>query len=94
MASPSRYRREGRNAFYLGGDAEQACPYLPDTFLHRNDWLDGWKEAERVYVPPKEYVGYLGAMRDEYSDETINAMTNVELLEAIDAIEERNLKGF
>jgi ribosome modulation factor len=44
--SPSRYRRDGRNAFYRGGDARHHVPY-PVGSSHRSDWLEGWLEAER-----------------------------------------------
>jgi hypothetical protein len=44
--SPSRYRREGRKAFYQWGDALAACPYKQ---WGRNDWLEGWGEGEREF---------------------------------------------
>lgn len=92
--SPSRYRREGRNAFYPGGDPTSYCPYDYTRFSGRDSWLEGWAQAAASHVEPKEYGGYIAALRDEYSDETINAMSNVELVIALDAINERKLKGF
>jgi ribosome modulation factor len=46
MSSPSRYRREGRNAFYRGGNPISVCPY-PAGHHGANSWLDGWLEAEK-----------------------------------------------
>jgi hypothetical protein len=51
MSSPSRYRRQGRNAFYRGGDPKTLDPYVGKHGLtgdlHSRDWLDGWREAEK-----------------------------------------------
>jgi hypothetical protein len=44
--SPSRYRREGRNAFIRGDDPRARNPYKGSS--HWQDWLDGWIEAERA----------------------------------------------
>lgn len=44
-SSPSRYRREGHNAYFRGGKAEDFCPYAG---LRGSFWVDGWQEAERV----------------------------------------------
>lgn len=93
--SPSQYRREGRNAFYPGADPEVSCPYSDMPFgMRRACWLEGWYEAKKVYVEPEEYGGYIAALREDHTDEAINAMSNVELVLALDAINERNLKGF
>jgi hypothetical protein len=43
---PSRRRREGRNAFYRGGNPMDHNPYsLTDS--DATDWLVGWNEAKR-----------------------------------------------
>jgi ribosome modulation factor len=56
MASPSRYRREGRNAYYRGGDAEERCPYKIGASwiaqFHRADWLEGWEQAKKADIDP------------------------------------------
>jgi ribosome modulation factor len=71
--SPSRFRREGRNAFYPGGVAEDTCRYNADA-MKRSNWLAGWAEAESAHQqelerPPslaervtrlEEIVGMLG----------------------------------
>jgi hypothetical protein len=46
MSPPSRLRREGRNAFYRGGDPSTLCRYKPGTsdFL---SWMEGWDQALR-----------------------------------------------
>jgi hypothetical protein len=49
MTSPSRYRREGREAFFRGGDPTERNPYANKGGLtadmHSRDWLDGWQQA-------------------------------------------------
>ena len=42
--TPSRRRREGRIAFYRGGNPSDHNPYK-DPYK-ASDWLDGWNEAE------------------------------------------------
>ncbi len=54
----------------------------------------GCDEAAKTDVIEPEYGGYMAALRDDYSSDAINAMSNVELVEALDAINERNIKGF
>ncbi|WP_166296868.1 hypothetical protein [Bradyrhizobium sp. 2S1] len=43
---PSRRRREGRQAFYRGGDPDVHNPYSPGTY-EASDWRDGWREAKK-----------------------------------------------
>lgn len=94
--SPSRFRSEGRNAYYRGGNPEEACQYKGWTReYHLQDFVAGWKQAADSYVPPEEKpMGYIGALRENFTDEQINAMSVVELLEQIAAIDEQNIKGF
>jgi len=48
--TPSRLRREGRNAFYPNGDAEDACPYVEKPYGNpRVHWIEGWKQSEKEY---------------------------------------------
>jgi ribosome modulation factor len=46
MSSPSRLRREGRNAFYRGGTPADHNPYSDGSF-HRQHWFNGWEEAAK-----------------------------------------------
>lgn len=49
MASPSHYRREGRNAYYRGGDPEEVCPHKFPNIMsqsRRSSWLEGWAQAK------------------------------------------------
>lgn len=86
--SPSRYRREGRNAFYPGGDPESNCQYKSNPY-NRKNWLEGWAEAKRDYVPPKPApMGILESLREDFTDEQINTMPTVELIAAIESIVE------
>ena len=45
--SPSRRRREGRDAFDLYAAPELLCPYKDEW--RRADWVEGWKLAEEEY---------------------------------------------
>jgi hypothetical protein len=48
MSSPSRLRREGRNAFYRGGNPADRNPYVgtgPFAQIKATEWLEGWAEA-------------------------------------------------
>ncbi|MCK1543337.1 hypothetical protein IVB12_15585 [Bradyrhizobium sp. 179] len=49
MTSPSRIRRDGRNAFYRGGNPADHNPYTAGGFqsLKATDWLAGWEQAKR-----------------------------------------------
>jgi hypothetical protein len=50
MSASSRLRREGRNAFYRGGNPADHNPYAGDgafAMMKAHDWLVGWQEAER-----------------------------------------------
>lgn len=46
MSSPSQYRREGRNAFYRGGNPAMLNPYAPTSISSRS-WIEGWEQAAR-----------------------------------------------
>ena len=58
MGHPSNRRRKGRNAFDPNVFPEELNPYLPIRNLfdqiHSDDWMDGWREAEREFYKPKE----------------------------------------
>jgi hypothetical protein len=45
--SPSRYRSEGRNAFYRGGRPIDHLPYRSSTDGRARDWLEGWMLEKR-----------------------------------------------
>ena len=45
--SPSRLRREGREAFFRGGDPADFNPYTLRT-PNSDHWLDGWSEAKKA----------------------------------------------
>jgi hypothetical protein len=49
MSSSSHYRREGRNAFYRGGNPTEINPYAKRPGLvaesHARDWAAGWLQA-------------------------------------------------
>jgi hypothetical protein len=49
MSSPSHYRREGRHAFYRGGNPTDLNPYARRPGLtaetHARDWAVGWQQA-------------------------------------------------
>jgi len=45
--TPSHRRREGREDFCPDTDPAEICPYK-DPYK-RDDWLDGWRQAEREY---------------------------------------------
>ena len=52
MSTPFR-RREGRNAFYRGGNPNDHQPYGNGKSgltgdIHAADWLAGWKQAEEA----------------------------------------------
>lgn len=51
--SPSRYRREGRNAYSHGTSPDNVCPYKIDRqSWQRDNWFEGWEEATKAYTPP------------------------------------------
>lgn len=51
--TPSNRRRKGRNAFDPNCHPEELNPYLPMCSIfdqiHSDDWMDGWREAEKEY---------------------------------------------
>ncbi len=48
--SPSRFRREGQNAFAPGCDPADLCPYkIGDWGGRHSYWVAGWKKAERAH---------------------------------------------
>lgn len=49
VSSPSRLRREGRDAYYRGGNPAAHNPYKATGFgaWKGEDWLAGWDEGER-----------------------------------------------
>jgi hypothetical protein len=50
MSTGARLRREGREAFYRGGNPADSNPYVgtgPFVMMKAHDWLVGWQEAER-----------------------------------------------
>lgn len=52
--SPARYRKEGREAFGEGCDARHLCPYKDTPWSGRDDWLEGWEQAEKEYNKEQE----------------------------------------
>ncbi len=50
--SPSRRRRDGRNAFEPDTNPQEICPYTRGFMydVKRRDWLEGWEEARSQYV--------------------------------------------
>ena len=55
--TPSKRRRKGREAFEPGVDPNDVCPYPADgTFfrIYRDDWMEGWREAEIKYIEEME----------------------------------------
>jgi hypothetical protein len=46
--NPGKYRKEGREAFEPECDPENSCPYSHDVWSHREDWFEGWREAEAM----------------------------------------------
>lgn len=55
--TPSHRRREGREAYYLGGDSQKECPYRNE--FDREDWIEGWNRAE------EEHTSQLDEEQDE-----------------------------
>lgn len=57
--TPSKRRKQGREAFYYGGDPKDHDPYLHSkawgSDMKSKDWMDGWYEAEADYEPPEEH---------------------------------------
>lgn len=54
--TPSRRRREGRNAFTPGENALLLNPYKAAS--KRQDWQDGWNEAEADYLDQTEQENF------------------------------------
>ena len=56
--TPSKLRRQGRNAFYPGGNPREECPYRDFMSFYgvynRTHWLEGWREAEVLYEQAKD----------------------------------------
>lgn len=70
MSTPSRRRREGRNAFYPHGVPLLNCPY-PTNSAEASDWLDGWREAAAKHesdAPERESAEELAAVTAELVD--------------------------
>jgi len=42
---PSKRRRQGYEAFFNGGDAQQECPCRNDVW-ERDNWIEGWDIAQ------------------------------------------------
>lgn len=62
MASPSHYRRQGRNSYCRGGNPEDACPYKLDG-ITRRDWLEGWAQAKRKDIDVPADINYEDVLR-------------------------------
>lgn len=58
--TPSRLRRQGRNAWFRGGDPADHNPYKSGWGweMRARDWLDGWKQAEAVDARRREDADY------------------------------------
>jgi len=54
--TPSHRRREGREAFYPGGDPGELCPYRDQG--KRQDFFEGWKEALTDHEQPPDPPTY------------------------------------
>jgi len=55
--TPSKRRRQGREAFIPGENPMDWQPYRRGSWgydYHLRDWLDGWKEAEEVFNKEQE----------------------------------------
>ena len=55
--TPSKRRRRGREAFEPGCDPMDWQPYKVGSWGYRmylDDWLDGWKEAEKTFNEEEE----------------------------------------
>ncbi len=70
--TPSRFRREGREAFDPNTTPEEINPYIkrvPNFWSISNseNWLEGWREAEASYVEPDDCSDYTVMAR--YSDD-------------------------
>lgn len=56
--TPSNRRREGRHAFFEGGNPAEHCRYKTQSY--RDDFFDGWEEARRKHAqnvlsdPPRD----------------------------------------
>lgn len=80
--NPGRYRKEGRNAFISGEDANDSCPYVDTIWSHRDDWIEGWMEAQKGYdQEQKEKEKY---QEDNWQFQVIR--DKIELLQADPAI--------
>lgn len=65
--SSSRFRREGRYAYYRGGIAEDHNPYTginswADEY-HSKSWLEGWAEAAKADVDTPEVIDFEDVLR-------------------------------
>ena len=47
--SPSRIRREGRNA-HAEGSLKEDCPYANKPYTPYDSWMEGWEDAEKDAV--------------------------------------------
>jgi len=63
MSSPSKRRRQGRDAFDSNTDPMDIQPYKKGSWhydYYLSDWLEGWFEAEKVFDKyhsgPKEII--------------------------------------
>ncbi len=54
--TPSKRRRVGREAFYPGGDPKDHIPPRWWSDSYKQDFVDGWNEAEANYGPTPEFV--------------------------------------
>ncbi len=52
METPSKRRRDGRNAFDPNTDPMEVQPYNPNTWsygLQIKEWLEGWHEGREIW---------------------------------------------
>lgn len=55
--SPSKIRYRARKAYCPGIDPMEEYPWKPGTWgykMYKEDWLDGWKQAEKEHEEEEE----------------------------------------
>ena len=67
--TPSRRRREGREAYYRGGDPGTSNPYVDCGYAA--DWLRGWYEGERDDLVAQQQNEQVAAEEEAKLDEFV-----------------------